>query len=59
MLCGACSDLGGGVICCCGPQGSGVAAVTQLSQSKASKRLQTDTNSEFIVVEINMNFTPE
>lgn len=40
---GVCADLGQGVMCCCGPQGSGVAAMAQLSQCKASKHLQTDT----------------
>ena len=39
VLCGVCADLGGGVICGCGPHGPGVAAVAQLSQCKASKRL--------------------
>lgn len=38
-----CADLGGGVIRGCGPHGSGVAAMTQFSQSKASKCLHTDT----------------
>lgn len=39
VFCGECADLGGGVICGCGPHGPGVAAVAQLSQCKASKRL--------------------
>lgn len=44
-LCDASVHLGGWVICCCGPHGSGVAAVAQLSQCKASIRLkrQEDT----------------
>ncbi len=40
------ADLGGGLIRRCGPHGSGVAAVAQLSQCKASVQLETDAEAK-------------
>lgn len=37
-----CADLGWGIVCCCGPHGSGVAAMAQLSQCKTPKHLPGD-----------------